>query len=142
MELLHSTGDGIDAELLRLEQDGVPTVYDCFLFPWMHRLSAHAIWLESDPPSRLWKVIVSHRGVGRYSGQDLEARVLHKDTDAARVLRETCGADLFTDRGPFDSILDLSTLIQAPTQSASQRSIAQGNALVFDVLDRYLARSA
>jgi CMP/dCMP kinase len=140
VSLLHDVGDEIDGVLLDLEQDEIATVFDCFYMPWLHRRDALCVWIESSLESRLVKATVSHRGLGRFHGRELEKRIIRKDDDAREMLKRISGADMYKDRSPFHHVFDLSSLIISPTQEASAHSIAAADAMLSPIIYTYLTQ--
>lgn len=139
IRILHDVGPSIDNRLLAYEEDGISTVFDCFFLPWLHRSPALSIWLESSLESRLLKAEISHGGESRFNGDSLRRALIRKDDDAARMLNSLVQANLYSDRQPFDHILDIGPFITAASIEASRLSIDAADGLISPLVDRYLA---
>jgi len=86
------------------------------------------------------KAVVSHRERGRFSIEEIKRRIQQKD-DLARIhFEQRYGFDLFSDRSPFDMILDISSCISEPTLRASLQSISQVHNLLRPAVGWYLTR--
>lgn len=128
--------DKIDDEMHKLEASG-NAVFDTFTLGWHRTRPAMCIWLESDERSRAFKAIVSHQARARSEEQTREL-VRDKDENVRRRQLERGRPDLLTDRAPFDTILDISSLITAPTPMASQKSIAVAESFLWAIIGERL----
>lgn len=130
----------VDDELIRLEAASTLVVFDTLVMPWLHRCPAFCIWLESTLESRVMKAVVSYQGRGRYSTKEIKHHIQQKDNQARIHFEERYGFDLFSDRAPFDMILDISSCISEPTLCASLQSISQAHSLLRPAVGWYLTR--
>ena len=120
-------GGGADADADELIVNRMVTeeglVVDSILSPWLGPDDAVRIWIGSDRLSRSWKCIVS--SLPDYEIDTVRAVNLLDEKDGlmrSRFLRDR-GIDCYTDRSPFDFVLDNSHVISAPTRAASHRGI-------------------
>ena len=132
----------IDTELLHIESIGEGYVFDTYTQPWRHQRPALCIWLESDLNSRVLKSIVSHRGRGHLEPEEYFDKITEKDNDTIRLCRDLYDIDIGTDLSPFDLILDISGLIEAPTLDASLQSIQLAHSIIRPAAAWYLTGSA
>lgn len=128
----------VDQELCRLEASHDQRVFDCLSLPWLHSRPGLVIWLESSLPSRVMKATVSHKGQCPLTLPEVKERIKKKDRFARQQIREQYGVDLFKDRTPFNLIVDVSSLITAPTEAAARRGIRQTHKILSTVVDWYL----
>jgi len=114
--------DSLVQEAFRQSQHAV---FDCWGLPWTAgdvRDPAVFIWIESDPESRFRKCFVSYLERGTPKTYD-ECRdiVIAKDAKSREIFMANWGFDIYTDRSPFDIVLDASSLIpQADLKTAEQ----------------------
>lgn len=90
-------------------------VFDCWGLPWTAGEvtdPAVFIWMESDPESRYRKCFVSYLERGTPKTYD-ECRdmVIAKDAKSREIFIANWGFDIYTDRSPFNLVLDASSLI-------------------------------
>jgi cytidylate kinase len=112
----------VDLTMIGLLRDRRSGVFDAWGLPWFTLDSALRIWLESDEDSRLRKCYVSYLERGLPKSMEECFVILHgKDSKSRSVFAANWGFDLFTDRSPFDAIVDCSALIPTPTESAALR---------------------
>jgi cytidylate kinase len=91
-------------------------VFDCWGLPWLTgdvTGPAVFIWIESDPESRFRKCFVSYLERGAPKTYD-ECRdiVIAKDAKSREIFMANWGFDIYTDRSPFNIVLDASSLIE------------------------------
>lgn len=128
----------VDNELVNLEAKSDRTVFDTVSLPWLCKQDALSIWLESSFSSRTKKAIVSHHGEGRFTGKELESLIFRKDEQMRRRLQERYGWDLYSDRTPFDMIVDISECISEPTFESAIQSIDQVQRVLYPAVGWYL----
>lgn len=90
-------------------------VFDCWGLPWIAgdvTGPAVFIWIGSDPESRFRKCFVSYLERGTPKTYD-ECRdiVIAKDAKSHEIFMANWGFDIYTDRSPFNIVLDASSLI-------------------------------
>lgn len=97
-------------------------VFDTWSLPWLARAEVENIWIESDFESRVRKCMVSYleRGLS-ISYDESRAIVLAKDKKSREVMQQNWNFDLFSDRSPFNLIIDASHLIPEATIPAARR---------------------
>ena len=132
---------GIDEALQKAEDARDETVFDCRSLPWLVTHPILSIWLESSLESRVWKAIISQGKDCRRTVDEIRYEVIGKDERDRDNLLRTFGFDLFRDHEPMDVIVDLSTLITAPTIHASWRSIRVGQDIISAAVGLYLTRN-
>lgn len=100
-------------------------VFDCWGLPWFTDDVTGPtvfIWIESDQESRFRKCFVSY--LERSDPKSLrECRdiVIAKDTKSREIFMENWDFDIYTDRSPFNLVLDASSLIpHADLETAQQ----------------------
>jgi len=100
-------------------------VFDCWGLPWIAgevTSPAVFIWIESDLESRLHKCFVSYLERGTPKTYD-ECRdlIIGKDAKSREIFLANWGFDIYTDRSPFNIVLDASSLIpHADLETAQQ----------------------
>ena len=100
-------------------------VFDCWGLPWLTDNvpgPAVFIWIESDPESRFRKCFVSYLERGAPKTYD-ECRniVIAKDAKSREIFMANWGFDIYTDRSPFNIVLDASSLIErSDVETANQ----------------------
>jgi cytidylate kinase len=100
-------------------------VFDCWGLPWIAGDMTGPvvfIWIESDPESRFRKCFVSYleRGAPK-SYRECRDIVIAKDAKSREIFMENWGFDIYTDRSPFNIVLDASSLIpHADLETAQQ----------------------
>lgn len=115
----------LDMRVLQEFRSRSECVFDAWALPWYCDGPAIRMWIESDFPSRVRKCIVSRLERGDTpNARDCLSVVRAKDHFSRDVFLRNHGFDLFTDRSPFDLILDNSSLIPTPTIESAQRGIA------------------
>ncbi len=121
-------GDGkieeaIDGRIVDAVRESDRLVVDSILGPWLVPDGPMCVWIGSDRLSRAWKCQFSASSV---AGVDTPAAAAHIDEKdgltRARFLASR-GVDIYTDRTPFDFVLDNSHLISAPTKEAVRYGI-------------------
>ena len=112
----------VDAAVISALRAREAGVFDSWGAPWYSDEPAIRIWLESDRASRLRKCYVSYlqRGTPKTS-EDCAAIMDAKDAMSRAVFLANWGFDLFTDRRPFDLVVDCSA--QMPEATVDQAEI-------------------
>lgn len=105
--------------------DNTSAVFDCWGLPWLAEKAtepATFIWIESNPESRFRKCFVSYLERGDPKTYD-ECRdiVLAKDAKSHGIFMSNWGFDIYTDRSPFNIVLDASPLIPSASLKAARR---------------------
>ncbi|ACU38707.1 hypothetical protein KCV87_31005 [Actinosynnema pretiosum subsp. pretiosum] len=107
----------VDAEMAGLLGRAPAGVFDSWGLPWYSAEPAVRIWLESDEGSRARKCRVSYLERGSPRGRAECAGLLRdKDGLSRELFLANWGFDLFTDRTPFDVLVDCSALIPTATR--------------------------
>lgn len=96
-------------------QQSEHAVFDCWGLPWIASevtVSAVFVWIESDLESRFRKCFVSYLERGDPKTHD-ECRdiVIGKDAKSREIFMTNWGFDIYSDRSPFNIVLDASSLI-------------------------------
>src|SRR6266540_2868453 len=99
-----------------MEADCNDTVFDTWSMAWLNTRQCMVIWIESSLGSRIMKAHVSHKGQSRLTNTEVEKNLRTKDSFAREKIMENYSIDLFSDRTPFNLIVDISDFISAPTQ--------------------------
>ncbi len=128
----------VDEQFCRMEATYNEAIFDCLSLPWLHTKKCMVIWLESSLESRLMKAIVSHNGENNLSPAEVEKRIRTKDRVARHKIFEQYGVDIFRNRSPFDLIIDVSSLITAPTQNAASLGIQMAHEIMSSAVGWYL----
>lgn len=112
----------VDLTVLQRFSNRPEGVFDTWSLPWLARGEVEGIWIESDFESRVRKCMVSYleRGLS-ISYDESKAIVLAKDKKSREVMRQNWNFDLFSDRSPFNLIIDASHLIPEASISAAHR---------------------
>lgn len=113
----------VDQILLERVRDTDRGVFDAWALPWRAHGAAVSIWIESDEPSRVRKAVVSRQIRGLAPDPDVRASLRHKDEFARKKFRRLYGFDIFSDRDPFDIIINNERLIPAATIAAADAGI-------------------
>jgi cytidylate kinase len=112
----------VDLTVLQRFNSSVEGVFDTWSLPWLASGEAESIWIESDFESRVRKCMVSYLERGRVISYDeSEAIVLTKDQKSREVMQQNWNFDLFSDRSPFNLIIDASQLIPEVSIPAARR---------------------
>jgi cytidylate kinase len=104
-------------------QQSEHAVFDCWGLPWISveaTVPAVFVWIESDLESRFRKCFVSYLERGDPKTYD-ECRdiVISKDDKSRDIFMTNRGFDIYSDRSPFNIVLDASSLIpRADLESA------------------------
>jgi cytidylate kinase len=111
-------------------------VMDAWALPWFATgVDAVRVWIESDLHSRILKATVSELREGRVSSYDRRrAVVTDKDDFSRQRFAAIHQFDLFTDRAPFDVVVDNSHFIQTPTIAASDAGIERFQPVLRDAI--------
>lgn len=122
-------GDGriegaIDRQLADAVSRNDRLVVDSILAPWLAADAPICVWIGSDRLSRAWKCQFSASMVAGVDTPAAAALIDEKDALTRKRFRSARGVDIYTDRKPFDFVLDNSHLISAPTEAAVQSGIA------------------
>ncbi|GAA2686883.1 MULTISPECIES: hypothetical protein [Actinosynnema] len=121
----------VDAAMAGLLGRAPAGVFDSWGLPWYSAEPAVRIWLESSTGSRARKCRVSYLERGSPRGPAECARLLRdKDGLSRELFLANWGFDLFTDRAPFDLLVDCSALI--PT--ATLRDARAGSRATFEAV--------
>jgi len=120
-----SVDDRVDSTILaRLSEDSSPAVIDSWSLPWYGPRRISSIWIGSDRLSRTWKCQVSRLPQRDFDVVRCAALIDEKDLASRVRFIERYGIDIFSDRQPFDFVLDNSHLITSPTEASSAKGIA------------------
>lgn len=131
----------LDALVLREFHSRSECVFDAWALPWICDGPAIHLWIESDFPSRVRKCMVSRLDRGDTpDARDCLSVVRAKDQFSRDVFLRNHGFDLFTDRSPFDLILNNSSLIPRPTVECAQRGIATFHSEIVEAIRDLPAR--
>jgi cytidylate kinase len=103
------------------------TVFDSWSAGWLgDSPNCVRVFIESDLRSRTYKARVSQEPHGPFlSLPECRRLVEAKDKAAATRLAPLVGADIRTDRSPFDLVLDNSALIAEPTLPSARQGIGR-----------------
>jgi len=112
----------VDLAVLQRFSNSHEGVFDTWSLPWLARSEVESIWIESDFESRVRKCIVSYleRGM-EISYDESKAILLAKDKKSREVMQQNWNFDLFSDRSPFNLIIDASQLIPEVSIPAARR---------------------
>jgi cytidylate kinase len=116
--------DELEARLVDLARARDRTVFDSWALAWICPAPIVRIWIESDPPSRARKCLVSLGDEPRPLAE-CEAVLRAKDGHNRAMFRRRHGFDLFTDRERYHAILCNSHLIPSATGQASRHGIGR-----------------
>jgi cytidylate kinase len=114
----------LEARLVDLARTRDRTVFDSWALAWICPAPIVRIWIESDPPSRARKCLVSLGDEPRPLAE-CEAVLRAKDGHNRAMFRRRHGFDLFTDRERYHAILCNSHLIPSATGQASRHGIGR-----------------
>ncbi|RKR87278.1 cytidylate kinase [Micromonospora pisi] len=136
MAEIESLRDGGDADdrvdnILResmLRHDDL--VVDAWALPWYSSGEAIRIWIGSDRLSRAWKCAVSSPAERSMSQVECVRLIDEKDDLSRRRFLGRYGFDLYSDRSPFDFVLDNSHLIAEPSRSSADLGISRFHKVV------------
>ncbi|MCE6995007.1 hypothetical protein LZG04_09330 [Saccharothrix sp. S26] len=130
----------VDAAVRSALRERDAGVFDSWGLPWYSDEPAIRIWLESDRASRLRKCHVSYVQRGAPKTSEECASILDaKDAKSRAVFLANWGFDLFTDRRPFDLVVDCSAQIpEATVEQAELGARATYRAVVTALVDRGL----
>lgn len=133
-----------DQDVIEIESRRNATVFDAIAMPWIHKRPALCIWLESSIESRVMKAQVSHRGQvsgnGKYDSAELRKRIIDKDELNRQRIKDIFDVDIYSDRRPFQLLIDISSLISAPTWEAALVSIEKTHGVIEAAVRYYLTR--
>jgi cytidylate kinase len=94
--------DALDTLLLRRLKEGPPAVFDTWFLPWLAP-ATFAICLEVALPVRVARIAASRCE----SREAVERAIREKDLRSARFALERYQLDIFSDRSPFDVIVNI-----------------------------------
>jgi cytidylate kinase len=115
----------LDALALETLSDNEDCVMDAWALPWFSQgIDAVRVWIGSDLHSRVLKAKVAELREGRTSGYcDRRAVVTRKDQFSRQRFSELHQFDLYTDRTPFDIVVDNSCFMRSASIAASDAGV-------------------
>jgi cytidylate kinase len=122
--------DRVDELILARIRTSSALVVDSWALPWYGPKDLINIWIGSDRLSRAWKCQVSRLPLTDFSSEQCAALIDDKDQASRERFLYRYGFDLFSNRTPFDFVLDNSHLITAPTRASSDNGIARFGAVI------------
>lgn len=138
---------GADRLMVQLATTEAGGVFDAWALPWLYAgQDAISVWIESSPESRLNKAKVSemlaHMTSTAADGVDLASLLEEKDHFSRRRFYDLYGFDLYTDRSPFNLVLDNGPLMPSPSCDAAIRGVALFHVQLLDALSPLLSKGA
>ncbi len=129
----------VDAAMTSALHEHDAGVFDSWGLPWYSNETAIRIWLESNRESRLRKCYVSYLQRGTPKTFAECASIMDaKDAKSRTVFLMNWGFDIFTDREPFDMVVDCSALIPVATiEQADIGARRTYQAVITALADRY-----
>ncbi|KJE21203.1 cytidylate kinase [Frankia torreyi] len=113
----------LDRRLLELAASRRRTVFDTWALAWLAPGPLVRIWIESDPPSRARKCLVSQT-LTRLSLAECDALVREKDSHTRDSFARRHRFDLYVARDRYDLVLCNSHLIPTADRRSADRGIA------------------
>ncbi|WNV76714.1 cytidylate kinase family protein [Geodermatophilus sp. DSM 44513] len=139
-EASDSLDEELESRLIQKARSSDHLVLDTWAMPWISESPAVNVWIESSFVTRTWKCYVSQGCSPALDMLECSALVADKDETTRQIFMRRHGFDLFTDKGPFQVIVDNTTLLSAPTHEACQRGIAAFAPQVLDAVTTALKR--
>jgi cytidylate kinase len=108
----------LDEEMCRLASEAREQIFDAWALPWTSLAPMLRIWLASTPEARTIKCCVSHLPAELPLTRCREI-IDEKDDYSREMFDRLYHFDLFADHAVFDVIVDSTSLVTEPTESAA-----------------------
>jgi cytidylate kinase len=124
----------VDAELLQLEKDGSPTVFDCLSLAWMRQQAAFTVWLQCSELARVQRARLSHfteSGLPLQDGSELATAIRLKDENMKEFLRTGYGVDT-SNLSMFNLVMDTTALTETGSRGRAREGILRAQKIISD----------
>jgi cytidylate kinase len=129
----------LDRLMIRQFTENSDGVFDAWTLPWLTSGDALKVWIESDPPSRVLKALVTELRRGKTPvASEVEKMIKDKDDFSRALFKKLYEFDLYSDHGVFDLIVDNSRYITESTIADSDRGIRAFGPVIAAEIDRCL----
>jgi cytidylate kinase len=112
-----------DEEMRQMSATEDGLVFDVWMLPWLSKSAALRIWFECSLEIRARRVL-SSLSQSTYTRTEITKLIDEKDMQARQFMKLNYGFDLFTDRSPFNIILNTGYLTAAQATEDHDRSVA------------------